>query len=615
MTKEELVRLKRKLSKLTETESKERDLHLRKVVLGEEDGELTGYASIDKPWLKFYPEEKIKAEVSSANIYKFLKDRVKNENLLAINYFGNKITFKELFKRIDDVAKAFLEMGIKSGDVVSLLLANTPENVMCMYALNKIGAIPNMVDLRQKEDKLVHSINSTDSKMIITTNLFLQNLDEVADQIDIDKIVVASPFDSIPMPIGGLISLTRHQYKAKNISPIKWKAFEKMGRKSTIKNENIANNELACIVHTSGTTGDPKGVVLTNKSFNGMVLEYEDVIVKAKEGDKLLCQAPPFLAYNAIMSLHLPLSLGVSLYMLPEYSPDKFADNLYKYRIEHAVAGPADWNNILNNKKVSKRDYSFLITMGSGSDKINTQTRHQIDEKLAKAGCKNRVFEGYGMTEVGSAAVTNLPYYIVDDSVGIPLPKMSMMIYDNDEDCELPYGQIGEVCLTGETIMKEYYKNPEATSYTMRLHDDGKYWIHSGDYGYINSDGNLFLKGRLKRVIVNNEGFKISPSDIENVLFESGIVSNCCVVGVKDVENGYGAIPIANVVINDDIVEDDEVIIKQLEDKCNEFLTERYRPKKIFIRKELPMTDVGKIDFRALESICESDVNGTVKKK
>ena len=420
----------------------------------------------------------------------------------------------------------------------------------------------------------------------------------------------------MPMPIGGLISLLRKQYKPKNMTPMKWNDFEKIGRDSNMSNNyKPLDSDAACIVHTSGTTGNPKGVILMNKTYNAMVTEYEDVIVKAKEGDKILSQVPPFVAYSVIMSIHLPLSLGVTLEMLPTYEPEKFADNVYKHKTEHLVAGPADWNSFLTSKKVPKRDYSFVVTMGSGSDKIDTETRHKIDDILAKQGCRYRIFEGYGMTEVGSAAVTNLPYHIVDDSVGIPLPKMSVMIYDNENECELPYGKIGEVCLSGATMMKEYYKNPEATADMIRLHPDGKYWVHSGDYGYMNSDGNLFLKGRMKRIIVLHDGYKVSPLDIEKVLMNTGMVSSCCVVGVRNTEKGYGSIPIANVVLNSDVIEDEENVIHQLTEKCEEFLSAVCRPNKIFVRKSLPLTDVGKIDYRELESICESDVNGTVKKK
>ncbi len=164
MTQDELKEYKKKISNLTVNEQKMRDLHLRNVSLGLVQGPLTGYASIDKPWLKHYPEEQIMKDPSDLGIYEFLKSRIHDKNSMAINYFGKKISFSDFFKRIDTVAKAYMEMGIGEGDIVTLLLANTPENVISMYALNKIGAIPNMVDLRQKEDKLIHSINNTDTK-------------------------------------------------------------------------------------------------------------------------------------------------------------------------------------------------------------------------------------------------------------------------------------------------------------------------------------------------------------------------------------------------------------------------------------------------------------------
>ena len=612
-----LEEYRKKVANLSVNEQKMRDLYLRKLALGEIQGAPTGYPSLDKPWLKYYDEKYLDRDISKLGIYDFVKMRNPDRDRIAINYFGNKLTFKDFFNRIDTIAKAFLEMGIKKGDIVTLLLANTPENIISIYALNSIGAIPNLVDLRQKDDKLVHYINSTDSKMVIATDLFIENLDNVADRIDTKKIIVSSPFDSIPKPLGSIIKLSNKQYKPKNISVVKWKEFEKIGAKSKLENDYVSkDSDIACIAHTSGTTGTPKGVVLTNRNFNTMIEEYDDVIVKAKKGDKLLCQAPPFLVYSALMSLHLPLCLGVRLEMIPNYSPEKFADNIYKKKIAHAVAGPADWSNFLKCKNMSKRDYSFLVTMGSGSDKIETPIRHKIDETLAAAGCKHRVFEGYGMTEVGSAAVTNLPYHIVDDSVGVPLIKMNMMIYDNEADCELSYGKVGEICLSGDTMMKEYYKNEEATANTIRIHSDGTKWVHTGDFGYIDSNGNLFLKGRIKRIIVNHEGFKIPPLDIEKVLMKTGLISSCCVVGIKDAEHGTGAVPVANVVLNPDVVDDDKNIIQKLMMQCEKSLSEeRYIPKEIIIRKELPLTDVGKVDYRSLEALCEAEKKDKVKKK
>lgn len=615
MTKEELISLKKKLATLSEMEEKKRNLYLRKVSNGEIAGAMTGYPSVDRPWLKYYPEELIMKDASDLGIYEFLQSQNKNRNLIAINYFGRKYTYEELFRRIDNTAKAFMEMGIHEGDVVTLLLANTPENVISIYALNKIGAIPNIVDLRQKDDKLVHSIRSADSKMILATDLFLKNLDDVADQIGDNRIVVTSPFDSMPMPLEGILKLSKKQYKPKNFSFVKWKDFEKMGSQSALETPHHPKpDDPACIVHTSGTTGDAKGVLLTNKNFNTMFLEYDKIIVDSRPGDKVLCHVPPFLAYSAIMAIHVPLSMGVTLQMLPYYQPEKFAANIAKYKIQHAVAGPADWYNILSDPKVPKRDYSNLISMGSGSDKIDTLKRHEIDQRLHDAGCRHHIFEGYGMTEVGSAAVTNLPYHIVDDSVGVPLCKMNVMIYDNENDCELPYGEVGEICFSGGTMMKEYFKNPEATEHTIRLHD-GKYWVHSGDLGYMNPDGNIFLKGRIKRIIIRHDGIKISPLDLENVIMASGLVDNCCVVGVPDLEHGRGSIPIANIVEKEDSSMSEEELIQKIHDACKKGLGDNYLPKKVVIRESLPLTPVGKVDYRSLEKTCSEEQEAKVFRK
>jgi long-chain acyl-CoA synthetase len=314
------------------------------------------------------------------------------------------------------------------------------------------------------------------------------------------------------------------------------------------------------------------------------------------------------------MGLHLPLSLGIRLEMLPDYEPHKFADNIYKHKTAHAVAGPADWSNFLENNKVSKRDYSFLKTLGSGSDKIDTTKRHEIDKILSNCGVKFGVMEGYGMSEVGSAAVTNLPKYIVDDSVGIPLTKMNISIVDENNN-ELTYNETGEICFSGETMMKEYLNNVEETQNIITIGSDGRRWLHSGDIGYMDENGNIFLQGRIKRIIVRYDGFKIFPLEVENIIMKSGVVENCCVVGIPNKEKGSGAMPVAAVVLKENY-NNIEYCISCINNICNEQLTERYRPTDIMILDELPLTDVGKVDYRKLTNdiSCKSNKSKTLKK-
>lgn len=605
MEKEKLIELKEKLSKLTEKEQMERDLYLRKLATGEIQGPPTGYGSIDKPWLKYYPEKTVKSKTSEKNIYEYILERNKNRlDKIAINYFGKKITYKQLFESIDTAAKAFNDMGIKKGDIVTLSSANTPQNAISIYALNKLGAIANIIDLRLKGEKLKKAINLTESKLIVTTDLFISNLDEVINETSIENVIVTSPFDSMPLVLNKLLKLKNKQKETKNMQQsITWDEFYKKGKKITeeLNVQPSKSDDGICIMHTSGTTGDSKGVLLKNKTFNAMVLQYEDNVVTIKDGERLLSQVPPFLAYSAIMAIHLPLSLGLRIEMLPDYKPEKFAENVYKHKTAHAVAGPADWNNFLEDKNASKRDYSFLSTLGSGSDKISTKKRKTIDKILENAGCKNKIIEGYGMTEVGSAAVTNIQSHIVDESVGIPLPKMCVQIYDNELETECQYNEQGEICFHGDTMMKAYFNNPTATENTMKLHSDGKYWIHSGDIGYMDPNGNIFLQGRIKRLILRHDGIKISPYDIEKIVLEVDGVKDCCTVAIDDLEHGYGSVPGISVVIKEEFKPETEEILDKINNKCNNELSEKYLPKQIRTVDELPLTPVGKIDYRQLE--------------
>ena len=356
-------------------------------------------------------------------------------------------------------------------------------------------------------------------------------------------------------------------------------------------------------MYTSGTSGLPKGVIHTNNTFNNMATQTKYLNVDYVKGERFMNQVPPFLAYNLILSTHMPLSLGLDIIMLPDYEPDKFAEHVMKYKINHVLAGPADWTNFLENDNVNRKNLSHLKLMASGSDKINPKTKDDINAKISSRGGEHKVLEGYGQTEVGSAAVTNLPNLDVRDSVGVPYPKMSVAIFDDDNN-ELPYGSIGNICITGPTMMSGYYNNEEETKETMQKHADGTVWVHTGDIGYMDERGVLFLKGRKKRLIIRHDGIKISPSDIEKVVDALDCVCASCVVGVDDLKHGSGHVPYVNVVKSPDTSLTDNQILEAIKEECGKKLTEKYCIDKIEILDEFPLTPVGKVDYRKLEKIC-----------
>lgn len=573
-----------------------------KYSIKKEEKNITGYASIDKPWMKYYDEEKIKFDIPKMTIYDSLKKVcLENHNAVALYYFGTKITYKELLKKIDNIANSFLEKGVKKGDVVTIAIPNTPENVICLYALNKIGAMANLVDLTAKGDDLVRYINEANSYLLVASDIFIDNVDSILNKTFVKDVVVVSPSDSLPFVLKKMYNLKNKKEIPNNKKYELWNDFEEKGKRSLkyCKNE-YQENEGIVILHTSGTTGIPKGVVLTNENFNTMYLQYQNSGLSFQPNDKFLNQVPPFLAYNIVMATHLPLMLKMRVVMLPDYQPSKFAENIMKYKINHAVAGPADWNNF-RDKKDSLKDLSYLKTLASGSDKMDLTHKKEVNDIVKEHGCMFNVIEGYGQTEGGCADSTNLPQCDVLGSVGIPLPKMTFCIYDNDNHKELKYNEEGEICITGPTLMKEYYNNPTATKEALQIHEDGKVWLHSGDLGKINEDGVIFITGRLKRIIVRFDGIKISPFKVEQIIKKNSNVENCCVVGIFDKENDRGSIPIANIVLKKESLLYSDKIISDIEQQCKKELGEKYLPREYVLQEKLPLTKVGKIDYRELE--------------
>ena len=608
MNKEDLIKLKEKIYELSNEEKTKRDKYLRDISVGILYGPQVGYPEIDKPWLQFYDEKLFEVTVPNMSAYDFMaKSNKDNMENVALYYFGKKYTYKDLIDNIAKTEDALRANGVEKGDVVTIAIPNVPENVFIFYALNKIGAIANMVDLRLKEDLLVNAITGVNSKLMFGCDLFLENINSIIDKTNLEKVVVVSPADSLPPLVKQLYKLSDKTKKIENPKFQMWKDFSLEKPKYEVIREVVDGNTDACILYTSGTSGLPKGVIHTNNTFNNMATQIKYLNVDYVKGERFMNQVPPFLAYNLILSTHMPLSLGLDIIMLPNYEPDKFAEHVMKYKINHVLAGPADWTNFLENDNVNRKNLSHLKLMASGSDKINSKTKDDINAKISSRGGEHRVLEGYGQTEVGSAAVTNLPNLDVRDSVGVPYPKMSVAIFDDDNN-ELPYGSIGNICITGPTMMSGYYNNEEETKETMQKHADGTVWVHTGDIGYMDERGVLFLKGRKKRLIIRHDGIKISPSDIEKVVDALDCVCASCVVGVDDLKHGSGHVPYVNVVKSPDTNLTDNQIIEAIKEDCGKKLTEKYCIDKIEILDEFPLTPVGKVDYRKLEKICNEKI-------
>lgn len=604
MNKEDLIRLKKKIVELSAEEKKERDLYLRNISLGNILGPMTGYASIDKPWLKYYNENNIDKERLNCSAYDYMKHYNIN-NLLynAINYMGNIITYKELLDKIDEVTKSLINLNVKSGDVVTLIMANIPENIYLFYAINRLGAVANIIDPRLKTDEIIDIVNNNKSKLVIAIDSFMnkKNILNIKKNSDIENIVLVNPLETLKN--NKLISFAisckeKINYHLSNKNFIRWSDFVNNGRNVTLSDiPKYAEEKDAIMVRTGGTTGKPKIVVLSNKNLNEMVNQHFLGEYNFNKKDLFLNFLPPFIAYGICGATHMPLVLGLENILIPKFDAKDFPKLMKKYKPNVVFGGPILYEKMMNSKKTKNVDLSSLRVPVSGGDTMNIELENKINKYFEDNNCYHTIGQGYGMTEVSSSACYSKENSYVEGSVGIPLINNSISIFDADTMDEKLFEEEGEVCIKTNTMMSGYFNNEIENNNVIKIHEDGSTWVHTGDIGKMNSNGNLFVIGRMKRMIVSN-GSKIFPISIESIICKNPYVESCVVVGAE--HKTLRHVPVAHIVLNDNNI-DKEKLIDELNFEIKKELPDYYLPFIYVFRRNMPLTSIDKIDYKMLE--------------
>lgn len=579
-----------------------------------------------KPWLSCFPKFVKEIELPKCTAYHLLEKSNENyKDHTAISYFNQEITFGKFFEEIEKCAKALKNEGVKKGDIVTCVLPTIPETIYIFYALNKIGAIANMIDPRVSPEGIANFIKEVNSEKVFTLDLFVDKTNDAIQKVNkdkkiVNKAIVISPVDSLPAPIRlaaeakQLFSDSAKQQKKlyKNNMFIKWKEFIDQGSNySGLTEEEYSENYPAAIVHTGGTTGMPKGVLLSNDSFNAMVYFFKYSGIDIKAGHRFMDIMPPFIAYGLSCGLHMPLCLSMVTKIFPQFDPSKFDKILLSFKPNHFMGVPSHYENLMNSKLLEKEknwDLSFLISVGVGGDGLNEDKEIEINKWLEKHNCKYHIAKGYGLTEVNSSFCTAINERNEVGCVGNPYFKNDIKVVDPDienpvDAPRLPIGETGELYLSTPTMMMEYYNNPEETKKVMIEDTDGTKWIRTGDIGYINDKGNVYIIGRKKQVIIRHDGFKIFPIQIEKVIQQHPAVKSCKVVGVKDSSFAHGKLPKVHITLKDNYntVQSQTNIINELKLLCYEQLPEYELPIDYQIDKSFPLTAIGKVDFQKME--------------
>lgn len=561
------------------------------------------YASQAKPWLKYYDQKFIDQTLPALSAFEYVCQRSKNHlNDTALEYYGRKFTYADLIVNVKKTAAALRGAGVKKGDIITVVSIMTPEIIALFYAADMMGATLNLVDPRYSVEGIREYIEEVDSHLLVCLNVVYERCRQAAKRTNVEKVIVLSPADSLPpvMAVGYKLTTPDKNKYASNV--IRWKQFIKGGEGQSTAAEPYDPDHACVVVHTGGTTGSPKGVMLTDDCFNGIALQFQAYPKLFHRGQKLMNVMPPFIAYGFACGIHLPLVLGFTVIIIPNLDPAKLGSLVLKHKPEHMFGVPTHYQQLASDPKLRDKDLSFIINYAAGGDSLSRGAEQTVNDFLAAHGARYPIAKGYGMTEVSSAATVAAGLDNKPGSVGIPMVNTVVAAFEPGTDQELPIGQRGELCISGPCLMKGYYNKPEETAILLRRHPDGRVWAHTGDMGYLDEDGFVFLDSRIKRMIIRHDGFKVFPSMIENVVSRHPAVHQCSVVGCADKDHTQGRLPFVYIVLKAGITAKKKQVIRELERMCAEELPEYVQPVAYKFISSMPMTPVGKVDYRQLEA-------------
>ena len=557
----------------------------------------------NEPWLNYYSREERKIKFTNKSIYHFMKDEVgEDKDYIALNYFENRISYNELFDNINICARALRSFGVKEKDVVTICLPNMPEAIYVIYACNKIGAIADIIHPLSSPEQVKYYLKENKSRFFFLVDFNYNKLkDEIEDTL-VYKTILVSP--SLSMPIGLSIGykLTRtigmKRPSFRDTDYMSWKEFMLTGVGYSKDFEaDVKKEDTALILHSGGTTGTPKGIMISNYSFNALAQQSAVNVIDVRPKDKIVTILPIFHGFGLGVCVHTPLCLKVETILMPEYDANRFY-KIWKNDKPHVILGvPTLWEGMMSNKKFNNVDMSQLKYIVSGGDYLSIPAETRINEFLHKHGAHVNISKGYGMTESVAATAYTFPGTNEPGSIGIPMVGNTYKICDPETGKELEIGQEGEICVNGPTLMQGYLNNPKETHDILRKHKDGKTWLHTGDIGYIATNGVVYYTQRLKRMIVVS-GFNVYPSMIEKTLEKHEAVEKACVIGIPHPYKMH--VPKAFIILKKGY-SDSFKLKKELKDLCKQELSVYSIPKDFEIRKELPKTLYSKIDYKKLE--------------
>lgn len=563
---------------------------------------ITGFASIDKPWNRFYRKEPIREIKLNQTIYDMVfGENINNMDDDALGYLGVSLTFNQLKAKVDQFADALLKSGLKSGDVVLMGVSNSPESIIALLALNKIGAVSKWFDIRASEKDIETYAKSSNCNYMIAFDMLIPKIEKTLSNVDFNKIIIINPTDSLPKIKQELYKLQCKKNGTYVKMPsdkrfVRFNNFMKLGsNNSKLESVQFDATKPSIMIQSSGTTGKPKTIVHSDSSCVNCTHKMAYTDLPLGRGKKMLVALPPWIAYGLGNAIIMPLSYGTKVELSPNFDPNAVLKNIGKFTI--SFAAPFHYRYLKEHfselTEKQKEAFKMVECLASGGDKMSIEENNDFEKTFGVV-----LINGYGNNEGWGVLTVNPTLHNKYGTVGIPKFGDLVISYDTDNEKENAYGEWGEICSLTDTSMLYYEDNLEETKKTLQTHPDGKVWIHTGDLGFIDEDGFIHLGGRARRVIVRL-GFKISAYTIEDKLSEHPAVKECVAVSVKDAEEEH--VPMVYIILKDEYKALSDTIENDIYVKLSQELKEYEIPKYFRIIDSLPYTQNGKYDFVSLE--------------
>lgn len=557
---------------------------------------------VKTPWLDYIGDVPPHLDYFQGTMFEAVeKIAEKYPEYVAFDFMGRATTYRRLVHEVRACAKSLRTIGVRKDDKVTIAMPNCPQAIFMFYAVNLIGAVANMIHPLSAEKEIEFYLNDSNSVAAITLDQFYNKFENIRAHTHIVNIIIASVKDELSRPVkaGYMLTEGRKIQKIPADAPvIRWHEFMRLGHHSSmdyaVKREA---DDPAVILYSGGTTGTTKGIVLTNLNFNALGQQVISANPMFRPGDKMLAAMPLFHGFGLGVCIHTMLSQGGRCILVPRFTAKSYAKLIVKYKCNFIAGVPTLYEALLRLPSMEGANLSSLKGVFSGGDSLSIELKKKVDKFLYDHKAVIQVREGYGTTETVTACCLTPPHMFKEGSIGLPFPDTYIKIVKPGTDIELPYGEEGEVLLSGPTVMKEYMNNPEETAQTLRTHADGLTWVYTGDLGSMDEQGFIYFRGRAKRMIISS-GYNVYPGQLENIIDAHEKVQMSCIIGIPD---PYKMRAVKAFVMLKPGVPATEETRKELFAYCAKHIAKYAMPKEIEFRPELPKTLVGKVAYRKLE--------------